>query len=111
MLLFFIAGIADAQTLDKKLNSTQSVLREEDAKEIVSRVLKTSPVIDGHNDLFIHYFGCKDCPKDIEDYPLDSITRGHTDIIRWRKGGVGGQLLNVWNENIRRLFKSVGFTL
>lgn len=68
----------------------------ETASAIVGRVLKDSPVIDGHNDLLVHYFDCKDCPLDLADYPIDKPTKGHTDIPRWRKGGVGGQLLNVF---------------
>lgn len=66
------------------------------AAAVVRRVLATSPVIDGHNDLLIHYFDCKACPRGIADYPIDRPTKGHTDIPRWRKGGVGGQLLNVF---------------
>lgn len=73
--------------------SQQDIYR---TNEIVNQLLQSSPIIDGHNDLFIHYFDCKDCPKDIDDYPLDTISKGHTDIIRWRKGGVGGQMLNVF---------------
>ncbi|MFZ1288455.1 MAG: dipeptidase [Melioribacteraceae bacterium] len=76
-------------------SSEHNVISEHSIK-IDEEILKTSQIIDGHNDLFIHYFECKDCPKDIVDYPLDNITKGHTDIIRWRKGGVGGQLLNVF---------------
>lgn len=78
--------------------NAQSISTEQNqkSKSIVENILKTSPVIDGHNDLFIHYFDCKDCPKDIDDYPLDTIAPGHTDIPRWRKGGVGGQMLNVF---------------
>jgi membrane dipeptidase len=69
---------------------------EEAASALVRRVLANSPVIDGHNDLLIHYFDCKTCPLDLVDYPIDKPTKGHTDILRWRKGGVGGQLLNVF---------------
>lgn len=70
------------------------------AKQIVAKVLRTSPVIDGHSDLFAWYFGCvykklKKCPQDISDYPLDRISKGQTDIPRWRKGGVGGVQLNL----------------
>jgi membrane dipeptidase len=93
---FFILTVVNAQVFDTKMYKTQYVLSEEGAKEIVNRVLKISPVIDGHNDLFIHYFDCKDCPRDIDDYPLDTIAPGHTDIPRWKKGGVGGQMLNVF---------------
>lgn len=72
---------------------------EQKAKEIVDRVLKTSPVIDGHNDLFIHYMDCKTCPKDLKDYRLDTIAKGHTDIPKMRKGKVGGMLMNVFGSD------------
>lgn len=68
---------------------------EESASVIARRVLKDSPVIDGHNDLLFHYFYCKSCPQDLADYPINKASKGHTDIPRWRKGGVGGQLLTV----------------
>jgi membrane dipeptidase len=68
---------------------------ETKSKALVQKVLKLSPVIDGHNDLFIHYVGCKACPRDLKDYRIDSIAKGHTDIPRWRKGGVGAVLMNV----------------
>ena len=75
--------------------SKKYVLSDEAAEKLVARVLKTSPVIDGHNDLFIHFFACKECPQDFSTYRIDSTNSGHTDIPRWRKGGVGGQLLNI----------------
>ncbi len=78
---------------------------ESDARATVRRVLKSSPIIDGHNDLFAWYHGCNykklaKCPQDISDYPLDKIQKGHTDIPRWRKGGVGGVQLNVYSETL-----------
>ncbi|MBA3673430.1 MAG: hypothetical protein H0W75_00480, partial [Chitinophagaceae bacterium] len=45
-----------------------------------------------------YFYECKACPRDLDQYPLDTITKGHTDIIRWKKGGVGGQLLNVFGN-------------
>jgi membrane dipeptidase len=80
-------------------------ISETKAKEIVTRVLKQSPVIDGHSDLFAWYFGCNykklpQCPQDIKDYPLDTISKGQTDIPRWRKGGVGGVQLNVFSDSL-----------
>ena len=76
-----------------KIDYTRS---EKEAKAIVDIVLKSSPIIDGHNDLFMNYFDCKICPIDIKDYPLDIIAPGHTDIPRLKKGGTGGMLLNVF---------------
>lgn len=69
---------------------------ESKAKEIVSRVIQSSPIIDGHNDLLRYYFDCRSCPRDFIAAPLDTISRANTDIPRWKKGGVGGQLLNIF---------------
>lgn len=71
---------------------------ESAAQKLVTKLLKQTPVIDGHNDLFIKYFDCSSCPRDLNAYRIDTINKGHTDIPRWRKGGVGGQLLNVFGK-------------
>ena len=72
---------------------------ETNAKKIVDKVLKASPVIDGHNDLLVHYFDCKTCPKDLHEYRIDTIAKGHTDIPKMRKGGVGALLFNVFGKD------------
>ncbi|MEP6946377.1 MAG: dipeptidase [Acidobacteriota bacterium] len=92
--------------------NAQSALRkyvrdEKQAKALVDRILVHSPIIDGHSDLFAWYFGCAykrlpKCPQDIVDYPLDTITKGQTDIPRWRKGGVGGVELNLGADSLSR---------
>jgi len=74
------------------------------AQKIVHKVLIVSPIIDGHSDLFAWYFGCAykklpKCPQSLEDYPIDKITKGQTDIPRWRKGGVGGVQMNVFGAD------------
>lgn len=92
LILCFISGLAAAQS------PRTYTVSEAAAQEIVSAVLKSSPVIDGHNDLFVHYFDCKDCPKDLANYRIDIINSGHTDIPRLRKGGVGAVLLNVFGR-------------
>lgn len=75
-----------------------------EAQKIVRKVITSSPIIDGHSDLFAWYFGCvykklPKCPQDIADYPLDKLTKGQTDIPRWRTGGVGGVLMNVFGAD------------
>lgn len=77
---------------------------EAEAQNTVQQVLKVSPIIDGHSDLFAWYFGCvykrlAKCPQGLEDYPIDKITKGQTDIPRWRKGGVGGVQMNVFGAD------------
>jgi len=101
LLLLVIEETLSAQTYPAGYKRT-----EQEANVIVDRVLRTSPIIDGHNDLFAWYFGCDykklpKCPQDIADYPIDKIQKGHTDIPRWRKGGVGGVQLNVFADSLR----------
>lgn len=63
-------------------------------------LLQEAPLVDGHNDLMIHFHGCKVCPRGLGEYAIDSGAKGHTDIARWRRGGVGAQLLNTgWIDN------------
>lgn len=73
-------------------------LSDDQALTIVKKVLKVSPIVDGHNDLFIHYFDCKNCPRGLSDYRIDTLNSGHTDIPRMRKSGVGGLMLNVFGR-------------
>ncbi len=94
-LIMCFACSVKAQNINQKNQATNYVLSQSAAETIVKKVLRSSPIIDGHNDLYIHFVGCKDCPKDLADYPIDIKTKGQTDIPRWRKGGVGGQLLNI----------------
>ena len=67
----------------------------------VVRVLQQTPLVDGHNDLHIHYHACrKGCPRGYDDYDISKSVSGHTDLKRWKQGGVGAQLLNSgWLES------------
>ena len=91
---FLIGSIHAQQTNPIKYKRT-----EKQAKVIVQKVLRVSPVIDGHNDLFIHYMDCKTCPRDLKDYRIDTINKGHTDFLRLRKGGAKGVLMNVFGDD------------
>jgi len=63
-------------------------------QELVQRVLNTTPLIDGHNDLPWEIRGSAD--RDVRAYDLRSPTPGHTDIPRLRAGGVGAQFWSVY---------------
>lgn len=67
----------------------------------ITRVLQQTPLVDGHNDLNIHYHACRDgCPRGYDAYDIGTTVRGHTDLSRWKQGGVGAQLLNSgWMES------------
>lgn len=61
----------------------------------VDRVLQQAPMVDGHNDLHIHYHACREgCPRGYDAYDIGATVSGHTDLPRWKQGGVGAQLLN-----------------
>lgn len=63
--------------------------------ERVQAVLRATPLVDGHNDLNIHYHACKKgCPRGYDAYDIGGKVEGHTDLPRWKQGGVGAQLLN-----------------
>ncbi len=85
--------------------TSRYVKTDQKAKKLVDHVLKLSPIIDGHNDLFAWYFGCNykklpKCPQDIADYPLDTLSKGQTDIPRWRNGAVGAVQLNIYSDSL-----------
>jgi membrane dipeptidase len=67
----------------------------------IERLLRQTPLVDGHNDLVIHYHACGDgCPRGLDAYDIGAPAPGHTDIARWRRGGLGAQLLNAgWHDN------------
>ncbi len=62
----------------------------------VRRLLRLSPLVDGHNDLPWALREEKETPRDIEAYNLRRTTRGMTDIARLRRGQVGGQFWSVY---------------
>ena len=67
----------------------------QDHEAIVKRVLDSTPLIDGHNDLPWAIRNA-DHPRDVRAYDLRTRTPGHTDIERLRAGMVGGQFWSVY---------------
>ena len=60
------------------------------------RVLSSTPLIDGHNDLPWAIRLATDAPHDVEAYDLRKKTPGHTDLARLKQGMVGGQFWSVY---------------
>ena len=60
------------------------------------RVLSTTPLIDGHNDLPWAIRTNEAGPMDLAAYDLRGTTPGQTDIERLRKGMVGAQFWSVY---------------
>lgn len=62
----------------------------------VQRVLATTPLVDGHNDLPWAIRESGSAPRDVEAYDLRGTVPGHTDLARLRAGGVGAQFWSVY---------------
>ena len=64
--------------------------------ERIAALLREHPLIDGHNDLPWHARAEAGYDFDKHDIAGDLSGRGHTDIPRLRKGGVGAQFWSVF---------------
>jgi len=60
------------------------------------RVLSTTPLIDGHNDLPWVIRESKTAPRDVEAYDLRKKAPGMTDLDRLKKGMVGAQFWSIY---------------
>jgi membrane dipeptidase len=60
------------------------------------RILRTTPLVDGHNDLAWRIREDKHAPRDVEAYDLRKTTPGHTDLARMKAGGLGAQFWSVY---------------
>lgn len=60
------------------------------------RILRTAPLVDGHNDLPWVIREDTRAPRDVEAYDLRKRTRGDTDLQRLRSGQVGAQFWSVF---------------
>ncbi|MEX0893243.1 MAG: dipeptidase [Gemmatimonadota bacterium] len=70
--------------------------REDEHMALARRVLSTTPLFDGHNDLPWAIRGYDEAPHDVVAYDLRGTTPGHTDIARLRAGMVGAQFWSVY---------------
>ncbi len=63
---------------------------------IARRVLRTTPLIDTHNDLPWRIREDSVMSRNVEAYDLRRTTPGHTDLARLRKGMVGAQFWSIY---------------
>jgi membrane dipeptidase len=66
------------------------------ALERARRILRSTPLIDGHNDLPWTIREQRRAPRDVERYDLRGTVAGHTDLARLRQGMVGAQFWSVY---------------
>lgn len=79
--------------------------------ETANRVLSSVPLVDGHNDLLLHYYYYKDLKGDLDRYDISKQTTGHTDIPRLRKGKVGAQFFTVFSMDNNAVTKTLMETI
>jgi membrane dipeptidase len=64
--------------------------------ELARRVLSSTPLIDGHNDLPWAIRESPTARSAVEQYDLRQRTPGHTDLARLKNGMLGGQFWSVY---------------
>ncbi len=75
---------------------TAAAPRADEHLDRARRVLRSTPLVDGHNDLPWAIRESQAAPRDVERYDLRQRTPGHTDLARLRAGMVGGQFWSVY---------------
>ena len=70
--------------------------QDRDLFEVARRVLNSTPLVDGHNDLPWEIRSSRDVLDPVGAYDLRARTPGHTDLERLRRGMVGGQFWSVY---------------
>jgi membrane dipeptidase len=66
------------------------------ALERARKILRSVPLIDGHNDLPWEIRTSKTAPRDVAAYDLRGRTPGHTDLQRLQAGQVGAQFWSIY---------------
>jgi len=66
------------------------------ALEHARKLLRSSPLIDGHNDLPWEIRVSKTAPRDVAAYDLRQRSPKHTDLARLEEGEVGAQFWSIY---------------
>ncbi len=86
-----------AQAARTAVSSTDAAPRPSAADiERARRVLRSTPLVDGHNDLPWAIRESSKAPHDVDAYDLRKTTPGHTDLARLARGMVGAQFWSVY---------------
>ena len=78
------------------MSSSAAAQNADRALERARKILRSTPLIDGHNDLPWEIRQQKEAPRDVADYDLRSRTPGHTDLARLAQGQVGAQFWSIY---------------
>jgi membrane dipeptidase len=76
--------------------SAAAAAQSDPALERARKLLRSVPLIDGHNDLAWEIRESKTAPMDVAAYDLRARTPGHTDLERLKAGQVGAQFWSIY---------------
>ena len=103
-----------ALTLSLALLTMPSVATSQNVEQRVERVLRNTPIIDGHNDLPWEIRDAYDqwrLPLALENDTSSLPKPLQTDLLRLRQGHVGGQFWSVWIPGALRGDEAIRTTL
>jgi membrane dipeptidase len=86
-LAVIVAGTAGSPPLEAQ---------DDPALARARRLLASTPLIDGHNDLVWEIRTSRTAPGDVAAYDLRGTTPGHTDLARLKAGQVGAQFWSIY---------------
>ena len=76
--------------------SPASAQSRDRALEHARKLLESTPLIDGHNDLAWEIRMSKTAPRDVAAYDLRTRSPKHTDLTRLEEGRVGAQFWSIY---------------
>jgi membrane dipeptidase len=76
--------------------SAASAQSRDRALERARKLLRSTPLIDGHNDLPWTIREAAGAPRDVAAYDLRTRTPGHTDLARLKEGQVAAQFWSIY---------------
>ncbi len=89
LLPLFVSPLASQAPAGKALTAADPLAH-------AIEILKSTPLVDGHNDLPWAIRESKTAPRDVDAYDLRKKTPHQTDVARMRAGHLGGQFWSVY---------------
>jgi membrane dipeptidase len=86
-VLFLVLAVTSGAT---------AAAQSDPALDRARKVLRSVPLIDGHNDLAWEIRHSKTAPRDVAAYDLRGRAAGHTDFERLKAGQVGAQFWSIY---------------
>ncbi len=77
-------------------SASSAAAQSDPALERARKILRSVPLIDGHNDLAWEIRQSKTAPMDVAAYDLRTRTPGQTDLERLKAGQVGAQFWSIY---------------